>query len=136
MKSIEQRAMAWAASGDTGTSSMTIYRHMLGLPHDDSFGVSDPSDGGDLGRCLRLLRLIPEWRPRMAELAQLSNAWAALVPHWDELAALLESEIGADLPRFGSAPKTYDRIKELTSKARASDGWVTFGNGVSIKMSA
>lgn len=136
MGGIEQRAIQWVASGDTGASSMTIYRHMLGLPHDGGFGVSEPSDGGDLGRCLRLLRLIPEWRPRMHEMAKLSHAWAALVPHWDELSALLEAEIGTDLPCNAGAPKTYARINALTSAARAADGWITIGSGISIKVPA
>ena len=33
-------------------------------------GWSYPSDPADLGRCLRLLREIPEWAPRMPEMAK------------------------------------------------------------------
>lgn len=130
---IEHRAMQWMAGGDTGASSLTIARHMTGMPHDTSFGIAEPADGGDLGRCLRLLRFIPEWRSRMSEMAALSHAWAALVPHWDEIDALLRSEIGDDLPLFGRAPKTYERIKALTADARKKDGWVTIGNGASVR---
>ena len=32
-QTIERRALAWFASHDTGISSMTIARHMLGLRH-------------------------------------------------------------------------------------------------------
>lgn len=134
-KSIEMRALEWAASDDTGASSLTILRHMIGLSVTQGFGAFAPSDGGDLGRCLRLLRLVPEWEPRIPEMAALSNAWAALVPHWEELAALLASEIGDDLPRHKSAPKTYARMDEITMKARAADGWITGGKGAEFKAS-
>ena len=135
MTTVEQRAMAWMAGSDTGASSKTIARHAMGLPHDDSFGVSEPSDGSDLGRCLRLLSLIPEWEPRIGELAALSNAWAALVPHWDELKALMVAETGPTFDRDKDTPKTNERIKAITSAARKADGWVSFGGipGVSIR---
>lgn len=132
-ETIEMRALRWATSGDTGTSSLTIMRHMLGLPHDDGFGVSEPSDGSDLGRCMRLLRAVPEWQPRMPEMAPLSHTWAALVPHWETLAALLESEIGPDLPWHGSSPRTNKRIREIIDAARQKDGWVSFGKGASVR---
>ena len=132
-ETVEQRSLRWLASGDTGASSKTILRHMLGLPQDGY--ESEPADEGDLGRCLRLLRLIPEWQPRMAEMAELSNAWAALVPHWDELAALLVSEIGEALPRYAAAPTTYERIRALAFEARRKDGWVSMPSitGASIR---
>lgn len=67
-KSIEQRALFWALSGDTGVSSETLARHMTGEPH--SGFSSPPSDASDRGRCIRLLELIPEWIPRLQELAR------------------------------------------------------------------
>lgn len=130
---IERRALEWFASGDTGTSSQTIANHMLGLKHAGPFGVSEPSDGGDLGRCLRLLAKIPEWEPRIVEMAALSHTWAALVPHWAELKALMVKEAGPDFDRNARAPETYKRIRSITSKARAADGWISFGNGASVK---
>lgn len=127
--------MAWFASDDTGTSSQTIARHMLGLPHNDGFGISEPCDGGDLGRCLRLLAKIPEWEPRVPELAKLSHTWAALVPQWDRLKALMIEETGPEFTRGKSAPRTYALIRQLTDESRKQDGWVPFGNlkGVSIR---
>lgn len=132
-ESIERRAVRWALSNDTGTSSTTLCRHMLGFPHEGTFWVSEPSDGGDLGRCCRLLLLIPEWVPRIPEMAKLSNSWAALVPHWAELTELLASETGPEFDKNKRAPKTYERIKRITAEARASDGWVSFGKGASVK---
>lgn len=126
---IEQRVTEWLSGRDVGLSSKTIARQMLG--HDNT-EIGAPSDGADLGRCLRLLRLIPEWRERLDEMATVGHVWAALVPHWDELEALLRSEAGDDYN--GPAPKTYKRISELTTEARGKDGWVNLGPGMSIRV--
>lgn len=65
-KSVEQRALFWALSGDTGTSSEALCAHMTGNPSTRYAGP--PSDASDRGRCIRLLELIPEWIPRLNEL--------------------------------------------------------------------
>ena len=65
-KPVEQRALFWALSGDTGTSSEAIARHMTGNPQYRYAGP--PSDASDRGRCIRLLELIPEWLPRLNEM--------------------------------------------------------------------
>lgn len=66
-KSIYYRALFWALSGDTGVSSETLACHMLEYPQKRR--SSPPSDASDRGRCIRLLELIPEWIPRLPELA-------------------------------------------------------------------
>lgn len=130
MQTIEQRAADWLSGNDTGVSSKALCRHMLGLNVADN---SAPSDGADLGRCLRLLKLIPEWTGRITEMADLGYCWAALVPHWSELEELLRAEAGDDYRGLG-APKTYDRISALTKDARSKDGWISFGDGCSIRV--
>lgn len=67
-KPVEQRALFWALSGDTGISSKSIMAHMTGQQKNDSFGIMPPSDSSDRGRCIRLLELIPEWLPRLDEM--------------------------------------------------------------------
>lgn len=69
-KTVEERALFWSLTNDTGISSKTIVAHMLGTPKTDVFGMMPPSDASDRGRCIRLLELIPEWIPRLQELAQ------------------------------------------------------------------
>jgi len=69
-KPVEQRALFWALSGDTGVSSEAIARHMTGNSYDGRFGFSPPSDASDRGRCIRLLELIPEWLPRLSEMVK------------------------------------------------------------------
>jgi hypothetical protein len=73
-KSIEQRAVEWALGDDTGISSRTLCAFMLGInssngcrPHGFSY---PPSDAADRARCIRLLKLIPEWVPRLPELSR------------------------------------------------------------------
>lgn len=64
---VDGRAVYWALSDDTGTSSKAIARHMTGARH-GIFGAMPPSDASDRGRCIRLLELIPEWLPRLDEM--------------------------------------------------------------------
>lgn len=80
--SIEARARAWRMGSDTGASSKVIWDVMMGQQPERS---AYPMDGDDLGRCLRLLELIPEWKPRMPEMAAVSPYWAALVKDWADL---------------------------------------------------
>jgi hypothetical protein len=92
---IKDRALAWALGSDTGTSSKTLCRVMLGAPKMNY--ESAPSDADDRGRCIRLLELIPEWIPRLPELLRddkpqegivinssgmttRSNGWADQIP--------------------------------------------------------
>lgn len=85
ISSIEERANRWRESGDTGASSKTIWGVMMGLPYRHA---SHPLDGDDLGRCIRLLERIPEWKPRLPEMAAVSPYWAALVENWADLERL------------------------------------------------
>lgn len=64
---VERRALHWALGNDTGTSSETLAAFMLGMERGG--WSSPPSDAADRGRCIRLLKLIPEWLPRLPELA-------------------------------------------------------------------
>lgn len=136
MSTIEQRAMAWMMGGDTGASSKTIARHMLGLPHTSPFGVSAPSDNWDLGRCLRLLALIPEWEERLPEMASFGAVWAALIERWAELTALMVEETGPAFDREAPAPNTYKRMEAILKDAQKQDGWVELAPGVRMRARA
>ena len=99
----------WAASRDTGVSSFTIYTVMTGVP----FPYSDydiPYDPADFGRCYRLLKLAPDFRERLPEVAAKFPIWKPFVEAWDELTALYEEEIQN---ASGMAPKLYARMKEI-----------------------
>lgn len=82
---IERRALRWALSNDTGTSSETLAAFMLGIERDG--WDHPPSDGADRGRCIRLLKLIPEWLPRLPELAAVGPGDINTTDHKDDWAA-------------------------------------------------
>lgn len=106
----------WLASDDTGISSKTIYRHMLGYP---VLQPGYPHDPSDFGRCYRLLALMPAWRARMGEMAAFGKEWARLAAAWDGLTALYEAEVDVSvLPhraksKDGMARRLYDRMKDV-----------------------
>lgn len=111
---VAERANQWIVGQDTGMSSIAMWAHMQGVR---KFDRSAPLDPSDLGRCLRLLELIPEWRPRVQELASLGPRWAALTTHWKELEELLAGEVGIDWKKGRTAPLTFARMNEILSSA-------------------
>lgn len=83
----KDRLLAWTLSGDTGVSSETIASIALGLPSRSSFGFDIPHDGGDFGRCYRLLQKVPELRDALPLVAEVCPKWRPLVERWDEIEA-------------------------------------------------
>lgn len=106
----------WPSCGDTGISSMAIYRHMLGFPQERS--SSHPWDPADFGRCFRLLTApwAEPWRARIGEMAEY-NGWSKLVERWGDLEALYETE---RRNKSGKAPKLYALMSELLRAEGAS----------------
>ncbi|MDC9825692.1 hypothetical protein PRN20_18310 [Devosia sp. ZB163] len=114
-----ERAAAWIAGRDTGASSKALWATMMGVPSDKSH----PHDGDDLGRCIRLLEAVPEWKARIGEMAAVSAYWAALVPHWDELVELHNR----------SGREVYVRMRQLLDPVEAADPKVfRMGKGVTV----
>ena len=98
----------WAAGRDTGISSLTIYHVMTGNPIRD-YWYSTPSDPSDFGRCYRLLKLFPQWKPRLQEVAVRFPEWKNLVSEWDALEKMYERELATPDPTY----PMYRRMKEL-----------------------
>lgn len=120
--SIEKRALAWSRGNDTGSSSKAMARILAGEKVRDP---AYPSDGGDLGRCLRLLEAIPEWKSRLGEVAAAGPEWAALVAHWDELAALHKTDDGKAI---------YARMKAILDPIEATNpNLIKLGGGASLR---
>lgn len=101
--------MKWFVSRDTGLSSESIVAFMEGV--EPERGFSYPHDPSDLGRCLRLLELMPEYKPKMKAMRIVSPEWRTLIDHWEELSALYYEELPSS-----KAPKCYDRMRELLSQ--------------------
>lgn len=112
---IQERAELWISCGETGISSRTIWMvlrnvHFQQSPFPERLRFAPPWDPGDFRRCYLLLRLIPEWRGRLEEVAEQFPVWKPLVKNWDELTELYEMEReNSD----GNAPLLYARMKEL-----------------------
>jgi hypothetical protein len=80
----QKRIIKWVLSG-SGYASLTILSVMIGLDY-DSAGV--PCDIADFGRCVKLLRAMPEFRYRLPEVSQKYPRWKPFVEKWDYLEQL------------------------------------------------
>lgn len=102
---MDTKIAQWLVGRDTGSSSKAIVAELNGAmtsPDDH------PHDPDDLGRCIRLLELMPEYRIRLREMRGVSPMWRNLVDQWDELVRLYHEELPT-----GKAPKCYDFMREL-----------------------
>jgi hypothetical protein len=92
----------WEAKG---SSSRFIEHYMKGIKAVGRFGQSMPIDSQDFGRCVDILKLHPEWIPRLPEMAYLKEHknWSRLVKHWNTFMMLYD-----DLPHEKSY-KLYTR---------------------------
>lgn len=106
---------SWLAGGERGLSSECMVSTLTGVPVSRFGSTSDfPRDPSDLVRCEKLLRTVPLARPYLPTMATVSDTWAALVEHWDELVGLIEEEVpGAFGGAEGMAPRAYERMREL-----------------------
>lgn len=94
----QMKVIEWLLGDDTGSSSMTLCRHMLGIKGQR---FSYPHDSADRGRCIRLLNLIPEWWDRLDEMAELhssavlvigKNGFESKESGWKEQIPLIKAE--------------------------------------------
>lgn len=106
----------WALSHDTGVSSATLWT-ILG-PNARLYDTFDtPKDGADLGRCMRLLDLAPEWKGRLYEVAEREPKWRPFVENWTELEILYERAL-KDETGIGADKVLYDRIRQLNGETK------------------
>lgn len=84
----------WWRGLDVGTSSAAIFAVFCGsrwkMEAQQMGRASTPHDAADLGRCLRLLAMFPDWRGRLADVAAEypDGDWPKLVGRWPELEAM------------------------------------------------
>jgi hypothetical protein len=121
---MNQNALHWIAGRDTGVSSKTIWAVMVGTAPD----MADvPHDPDDFGRCFRLLELVPEWRPRLPEVAARYPKWGPMVEVWDELEALYRPIVADGGWNRDASRRMYDRMRELEDAGLLADGWERVG---------
>lgn len=111
------RLMTWQLIGDTGLSSQclaaTIITQGETVKLEHFYARQHPLDGGDLNRCVKLMRHVPELRVHLPIMRHVSEYWAVLVDHWDELETLLDRELLHHKIDKAFAGTTYKRMKEL-----------------------
>lgn len=137
-ESVEYRLVKWFLSGDTGVSSEKIASVMTGIkPGERKIFLRDardshPSDPSDLGRCLRLLDRVPEWKPVFGKkMAAVSKSWAALIKNWSKLETLYKEEVGS-----GRAPKCYDLMRAVLAKTLVQSNTLVIMRGDTHKKPA
>ena len=108
-----EKIVEWFLSRDTGTSSEAIVAVMTGFPTQDALHMLPPSDPDDMGRCLRLLEIFPEWKSRLNEMKEFKFGWAKLIARWEEISSCMEEEVGIKWEKGDSAPKTYKLMKKI-----------------------
>jgi len=111
----------WITGNDTGISSKAIWSVMMGAA---SFSNTDvPHDPADFGRCYRLLKLFPEWRNRLDEVATAFPKWGPMVREWDHMEYLYEKDKAT-----GRCSDLYDFMQSLMDECFTADGWEKTGS--------
>jgi hypothetical protein len=105
---ITNNAKQWLAHGHRGLSSEAIFSKMTGMALSRLWQNQHPCDPADFKRCMDLLDMVPEFANRMQEMKEVSEQWAAVVDHWDELVQLYYDEYDTR-----TCQKLYGRMKEL-----------------------
>jgi hypothetical protein len=108
-----QKLAQWLCSDDTGASSCFMASIAAGSPPRLPHHVNHPYDAEDLGRCIRLVRAVPEVRECFPEIAKASAQWAAIVANWDDLENTYIAETRGN--RWGFAPQTSEKMRAIRS---------------------
>ena len=109
---INKNVNAWLQDGERGISSEAIVSKLTGINISGKWGLLAPNDPSDFKRCRELLKAVPEFRPRLLEMMEVSEYWKLLVENWDELDQVYLEEC-----ETGRCPKLYNRMKELSVRA-------------------
>lgn len=110
---INNNVNAWLQEGDRGISSEAIVSKLTGINISGKWGLGAPCDPSDFKRCVDLLEAVPEFKPRLSEMKDVSTYWKLLVENWAELEQLYYEEY-----ETGSAPKLYAKMKDLSDYAK------------------
>jgi len=104
----------WIVNGEVGTSSKTIWAVMMNavIKNGNSWWNYDvPHDPDDFSRCWKLLMLIPEWRKRLPEVAEIFPKWKPFVREWDKLTKMYEQNLIDNL--YGYSHEMMDFMSQL-----------------------
>lgn len=102
-KTEHENAMWWAANGEHGTSSKTMFRYLSGnggamIPRGRYERDDHPYDPSDFRRCHLLLEAVPQWRAKLHHMKAVSTVWARLVDNWGKLTEMLKEQMITNRP--------------------------------------
>lgn len=106
----------WLFNGYTGISSKTIASVFLGIDYKEA---SHPHDPADFKRCYDFLRVVPELRGRLDQVAEKHPTWKYLVAEWDRFEKLLER----DMEKRGSG-ELYREMQRAIILAERECGYI------------
>ena len=111
------QALNWAANGERGVSSNTIFAVMTNTVDKDRKDAwhhySYPHDPSDFIRCMKLLKTVPAWRHRLRDVVDVFPEWEKLVERWDEIEAMIKAESPS-----GKYSKAYEMIRACLEDVR------------------
>lgn len=84
---VRERAKKWRASKDVGNSSIVIYDLFMGIVEPKRMRTF-PNTYDAFSKCIILLKMVPEWRPRLEEVAAVYPRWKIFVENWKTLEKL------------------------------------------------
>ena len=127
----------WIIEGEVGTSSKTIWAVMMGVVKEKrecNWDYDTPKDPDDFKRCWKLIMSIPEWRPRLPEVAAIFSKWIPFIREWNKLETMLKdwlinNEAYWELPyakrkHYQFTDGIYDFMQKLDKEAMILDGWI------------
>jgi hypothetical protein len=117
---MNKKIIKWFVTESTGVSSKAIVAQLMDIDRRRRTWGDHPHDSDDFGRCYRLLEAVPEFKPRISEIAVRSSEWSALVEYWDELTTL-----------YAEDGRCYERIKEILATAKDKKG-ADLGGGITL----
>lgn len=97
---------AWLASDEVGRSSKALAAFLSGGKSTIEYY---PLDGGDFRRCVVMLRAVPELRSELHRVMTQGPYWTALLGHWTELEALVDTDQGELTARMTRIYEPIDR---------------------------
>lgn len=115
---LSSRAIEWLAIGQRGQSSNAMFYRFSGIrpanmSNTNSPTLAHPYDGSDLRRCRLLMEQVPDFAGRIAEMADVSPVWAAIVLAWDDLCKTMDIENPGWPAGTGSCFQTTDKLVEI-----------------------
>lgn len=130
---VKKEHLEWLSSEDTGISSKTMFSAITGIP----VGCCDiPYDIADVGRCVRMLRILPDLRSQLSKVIELHKEWMPFIDCWKALERYYDEVVAYEALSEEEKKKmkkrkhfvtpnenAWNTIQELVCASRYIRGW-------------